>query len=166
MNLLLRSEPPISLWAGMLLTLVRHACVSRQNKFEVHVPDCRQSCRGHVHRYSAAANGSAEDPMRKQNRQARQESPSAGRSHAPVYLLALVLPCFRDMKVISLNLNFSASSGRSQDPLAPWWRNLSSNGKIFSPNEREEGFRPVPRIYYEVTLNLVYFDGTAKVQPG
>jgi hypothetical protein len=49
MNLLPRSGPlNVFLWAGMLLTLVRHACARRQNKFEVHVLQLRELLASHV----------------------------------------------------------------------------------------------------------------------
>src|SRR4051794_9032753 len=93
-----------SLSTGMLLTLVRHACARRQNKSEGHVLHCTQPCRGHVHRYSPAAN---------KNRQARQTNPSAGRSHAPRLSASTCVAVFREIKVISVNLSFSATSGDS-----------------------------------------------------
>jgi hypothetical protein len=60
MNLLPRPGTWISSCAGMLLTLVRHACASRQNKFAVHVLQQDRSLACHVREDSLDALGEKE----------------------------------------------------------------------------------------------------------
>jgi len=52
----------------MWLTLVRHACANRQNKFKVHVPHRRDSLSCYVRKYTALRSGDT------RNLHARQKS--------------------------------------------------------------------------------------------
>jgi len=66
------------------------------------------------------------------------------------------------MNVDPLNFSFSATSGRSEDPLAGWWRNLSSRRENLFPMKGKKASALLRQIDCEFTLNPVCFDGQLK----